>query len=325
MKVFRVFVFGSLLGASVLAPAEGQAPPAKLAQAQADNSYTLGPDDQIKIWALGVEEVTDKPLRIDPSGNIDVPQAGQIHAAGMTVEQLRSELINRFSKQVLRPQVTVEITEYGSQPVSVVGAVNQAGVKQVQGRKTLMEVLSLAGGLRQDAGSTVTISRQIEYGPIPLLNAKPDPTGKYSVAEVGVKDLMSGKRPAENIPILPHDTVTVTTADVVYVMGEVKKAGEVTLKDRPTISVLQALASAEGYGPTPAPQNAKIVRLSPDSPDRVEIPVDLRKVVAGKAEDIAMRPNDILVVPPSAPKKIALRVTEAAIQTATGVIIWRRP
>lgn len=300
-------------------------PPAGVQTPAAAAQYTLGPDDQLKIWALGVEEASEKPFRVDPTGNIDVPVAGQVHAEGMTVEQLRAELLKRFSKEVLHPQVSVEVTEYGSQPVSILGAVNLPGVKQLQGRKTLMEVLSLAGGFRQDAGATVAISRQIEYGPIPLLNAKPDPSGRFSVAEVLVKVLQSGQRPAENILIAPHDTITVTTGEVVYVMGEVKKAGEITLKDRSGISVSQALASAEGYGPTPAPKSARIIRLTPGSNDRTEIPVDLTKVLTGKEEDLEMKPNDILIVPPSGPKKVALRVTEAAIQTVTGVIIWHRP
>jgi protein involved in polysaccharide export with SLBB domain len=108
-------------------------------------------------------------------------------------------------------------------------------------------------------------------------------------------------------------------------MGEVKKPGEVALKSNASISVLQALASAEGLGPTPAPQNARIVRIMPGTAERKEIPVDLRKVLAGTAEDVSMRPNDILVVPPSGPKKVAARVIEAAIQTATGIVIWRHP
>jgi len=125
--------------------------------------------------------------------------------------------------------------------------------------------------------------------------------------------------------ISPHDVITVLTAEVIYVIGEVRKPREVTLKDRGSISVLQALSSAEGFGPAPAAQNSKIVRMGPGTKERAEIPVDLRKVMAGKAEDIAMRPNDILVVPSSGPKKAAARVTEVAIQTITGVIIWHRP
>lgn len=322
MTMSRCLVLISVLAGSIYAQSESAA---KAAPERPSSQYVLGPDDQIKVWALGVEEASEKPVRVDPSGNIDLPVAGQVHAAGMTVEQLRTELMNRFAKDVLHPQVSVEIVDFGSQPVSIMGAVNHPGVHQLQGRKTLMEVLSLADGIRQDAGPTIAISRQMRYGAIPLLNAKPDPTGEYSVAEVGVKDLMAGTHPAQNILISPHDTITVPTAEMVYVIGEVRKPGEVTLKDQGSLSVLQALSSAEGFGPTPAPQNAKIVRLSPGSTARTEIPVDLNKVLAGKAEDIAMRPNDILVVPPSGPKKAAARITEAAIQAATGVVIWRRP
>ena len=294
-------------------------------QAEDISHYLLGPDDQLKIWALGIEEITDKPVRVDPNGDIDLPVVGKVHARGLTLEQVKGELLQRLAKEVLKPQVSVEIVDFGSQPVSVMGAVNHPGVFQLRGRKTLMEVVSTADGLRPDAGPRVNISREVQYGPIPLPGAKPDPTGKYSVAEVGVKELLAGENPSENILMLPHDVVTVPVAEAVFVMGEVKKPGEVPLKSNAGMSVLQALASAEGLGTAPAPQNAKIVRIMPGSAERKEIPVDLKKVIAGTAEDVSMRPNDILVVPPSAPKKVATRAIEAAIQTVTGVVIWRRP
>jgi polysaccharide export outer membrane protein len=297
-----------------------QAPPP-----ERPSQYVLGPDDQIKIWVLGVEEISDKPVRIDPSGDIDLPVAGKLQAGGLTIEELKAKLVERLAKSLLHPQVSVEMVDFGSQPVSVMGAVNHPGVHQLGGRKTLAEVLALAGGTRPDAGPRVTISRQIRYGPIPLRSAKPDPTGDFSVADVEIKELLSGAKPADNIPIHANDLISVPTAEVIYVIGEVRKPGEVTLKDQSSISVLQALSSAEGFGPTPAPQNAKIVRLAPGSKERAEIPVDLQKVLAGKAEDIQMRPNDILVVPLSGPKRAAARAMEAAIQTVTGVIIWRRP
>lgn len=295
------------------------------AQLEQQSHYVLGPDDQVKVWVLGVEEISDKPLRIDPGGNIDLPLIGEVHAGGLTVEQLRAELTQRFSKEVLKPRVSVEIVDFGSQPVSVMGAVNHPGVHQLRGRKKLMEVISMAEGLRQDAGPRITISREIQYGPVPLHAAKTDPTGQFSVAEVAVRGLLAGTNPTENILIFPHDVVTVPVAESVYVIGEVRKPGEVSLKGNATISVLQALSSAEGFGLTPAPQAAKIVRSVPGTTERKEIPVDLKKVIAGKAEDIAMRPNDILVVPPSGPKKAAARVVEAALQTVTGIAIWRHP
>lgn len=287
--------------------------------------YLLGPDDQIKVWALGMDEIADKTLRLDPAGDIDLPLIGKVHAGGLTVDELKETLSQRFSKDLLDPKVSLQIVEFGSQPVSVMGAVNRPGIHQLNGRKTLIEVLSLAEGLRQDAGPRINISRKIEYGPIPLASAKTDSTGQFSVAEVPVKELLAGVRPADNILISPHDVVTVPLAESVFVIGAVKKPGELALKENPSISVLQALASAEGYGEAPSPQNGRIVRLVPGTADRKEIPVDLTKIQNGKAEDIAMRANDILVIPPSGPKRAATRAIEAAIQTATGMIIWRHP
>jgi len=308
---------GLLLAVSCPLAAQSAAPSGDVSH------YVLGPDDQIKIWALGIEEITDKPSRIDPSGDLDLPLIGKVHAGGLTVEQLKAQLVARFSREVLQPQVSIEIVDFGSQPVSVMGEVNHPGVLQLGGRKTLLEVVSMAQGLKDDAGPHIKISRQIGYGPVPLPTAKTDPTGQFSVAEVSVRDILAGVNPAENILILPHDTVTVPRAEVVYVMGQVHKPGEVPLKDNPSISVLQALASAEGLGTTPSPGNARIVRIVPGTLERKEILVNLTKIQAGKAEDIAMRPNDILVVPPNGPKKVAGRAAEAAIQAAIGAAIFR--
>lgn len=301
------------------------AKPPQPVQEEDISHYLLGSDDTLKIWALGIEEISDKPVRIDPSGDIDLPVVGKIHARGLSLEQLKVQLLQRLAKEVLKPQVSVEIVDFGSQPVSVMGAVNHPGVFQLRGRKTLMEVVSTADGLRPDAGPRVTISREIQYGALPLPGAKPDPTGKYSIAEVGVKELLAGENPSQNILMLPNDVVTVPVAEAVFVMGEVKKPGEIALKSNASITVMQALASAEGMGPTPAPQDSRIIRIVPGTAERKEIPVDLKKIMAGTAEDVAMRPNDILIVPPSGPKKVVSRIIEAAIQTATGVVIWRHP
>src|SRR5579862_4847908 len=205
--------------------------------------YLLGPDDQLKIWAMGFEEITDKPFRIEPSGFIDVPSIGRVKAAGLTLDQLRTELIARMKKLVREPQVSIDIIDYGSQPVTVMGAVNQSGVHQLHGNKTLMEVVALAGGLRADAGSTIKIAR--ESGVIPLPNAAMDSTGKFSVAEVRIPDLLAAKNPAENVLIQPHDVITVPLAERVSVIGDVKKPGPILLTNRQSISALEALALAE--------------------------------------------------------------------------------
>src|SRR5262249_24475475 len=159
---------------------------------------------------------------------------------------------------------------------------------------------------------------ELNYGPIPLLGAHADSTGKYSVASVKVNDVLSGTHPAENIVIFPNDVITVPPAEMVYVIGEVKKAGEVPMKTG-GMTDLQALASAEGLGQSVAANHSKIVRITPGTAERTEIPVDLSKVLAGKTEDVAMRPNDILFVPSSLPKKAGIRALEAAVQAVTGL------
>src|SRR5207302_9130286 len=103
---------------------------------------------------------------------------GRVHAAGLTVEQLENAMVERLKAYLQQPTVTVGIAEFRSQPVSVLGAVGTPGVLQLQGRKTLFEILSMAGGLKAEAGNVVVITRQKEQGAIPLPNAKEDPTGR---------------------------------------------------------------------------------------------------------------------------------------------------
>src|SRR5713226_2529779 len=132
------------------------------------SSYVLGPDDLISIRILQAPELADKPVRIDLNGYIDLPFVGRVRATGTTVEVLRTELEAKFAAIIREPQVTVNIEEFRSQPVSVIGAVNTPGVHQIRGKKSLVEVLSMAGGLRQDAGNSVKLTRRKEWGRIPL-------------------------------------------------------------------------------------------------------------------------------------------------------------
>jgi polysaccharide export outer membrane protein len=206
----------------------------------------------------------------------------------------------------------------------VIGAVKNPGVHQLQGHKTLVEVLSLAGGLDAAAGPKVKITRRLEWGHIPLKNAVADPTGQFAVAEVSLKAILDAKNPEENIVMRPNDVVSVPRAEMVYVGGQVLKAGGFVLNERETISVLQALTLAGGLDRAASPQHARILRSVRPGEERAEMAVDLRKIMEGRATDIPLRPEDILFVPASVPKKAAIRALEAAIQMGTGAVIWRR-
>jgi polysaccharide biosynthesis/export protein len=287
-------------------------------------SYILGPDDQVVIHVLDSDEIGVSPFRIDMRGYINVPLAGRLQAAGLTVDQLEVALVARLKEYLQTPVVTISVFEFRSQPVSVLGAVNTPGVHQIRGRKTLFEVISEAGGLKNEAGNSIKITRRKEFGSIPLPSAAPDPSGEFSVAEVSVKSVMEARIPQENIQIQPNDVISVPKAELVYVIGAVKRAGGFTLSEREQISVLQALSMAEGLDRVASPANARILRAADGVTVRSEIPVDLNRILTGKISDVQMRANDILFIPDSAAKSAAMRALEAAIQVGTGVAIYRR-
>ena len=294
-------------------------------QDKVSRTYLLGPGDQVIVQALDLEEIDGKqPVRIDMRGDIKLPLAGRLHAAGLSVEQLEDAIVERLKGQLQKPTVTVSIFEFRSQPVSVLGAVGAPGVLQLQGRKTLFEILSQAGGLKPDAGNTVVITRAKEWGPIPLPNAKADSSGKFSIAEVSVKSIMGAKNPEENILIEPNDVISVPKAELIYVIGAVKKPGGFVLSERETLSVLQALSLAEGLDRVASPKAAKILHATDGNSQRTEIAVDLKTILEGKGQDMAMSANDILFVPTSASKNAAIRGMEAALQIGTGLAIYRR-
>jgi len=311
-------IAAALLGAAIFAGAS----PARAAQnvKETQTSYILGPNDQITIRALDAEEISDKIYRVGSDGDLTVPMIGRLKVAGLTAGQLESELAARLEKYIRHPKVAVTVTEFHSQPVSVIGAVTTPGIVQLQGRKTLVEVLSMAGGLRNDAGQNVTITRRLESGPLPLSGARPDATGQFTIAEVRLKDVLEARKPEQNITVEPNDIISVPRAETIYVLGAVNKAGGFVLNDRDALSVLQALSLAGGLERTAAPQKAKILRITPGTTKREEVPLDLKPIFSGKASDVALQPDDILFIPDSTQKKAALRAVEmlTAIGTTAG-------
>ena len=289
------------------------------------STYLLGPDDQVEISAPELSEFGNKPARIDGDGDVQVPLVGRVHLAGLTAQQAEKEIDKVLRKYIRDPQVVVNVSEVRSQPVSILGAVNTPGVHQVQGHKTLLEMLASAGGIRPDAGYSVRITRQLEWGCIPLPGAVPDASAQFTVAEVNLKKIMEAKDPAENIRILPHDVISVPKAEMVYVIGEVKRSGGFVLGEHQSISVLQALSLAEGLNGTADARHAKILRLKREADQREELLVDVKDLLKGKKQDVALQGDDILFIPGSTGKKAALRALEAAVQTGTGLAIWRTP
>ena len=319
-----VFLLIASAYAQVPSPAQSDQMKAKCGS-QIRSTYLLGPNDQLDISGPELQELANKPVRVDGDGDVEVPLGGRIHVSGLTAQQAEQELNKVLSTYIRHPQVVVSVAEVRSQPVSILGAVNTPGVHQVQGHKTLLEMLSLAGGIRPDAGYSVRITRQLEWGCIPLPKAELDASGRFSVAELNLKRIMEAKDPEENIQIFPHDVISVPKAEMVYVIGEVRRSGGFVLGEHQSISVLQALSLAEGLNGTADTRHAKILRLKRDADQREEMAVDVKDVLNGKKPDVPLHGDDILFIPGSTGKKAALRTLEAAIQTGTGLAIWRMP
>jgi len=310
--------------------------------------YRIGPEDVLNINVFEAQEL-NREVRVSAGGEISLPLLGSVRAAGLTPRELEFVLQELLHRTYMKdPHVSVFVREMQSHPVSVMGAVRRPGVFQIRGSKTLLEVLSLAEGLADDAGETVIILRGA------ALSAEPDSPTDHAAAsdppspgpqspgeanaasspvndnrsasegavQVNLKDLLESSDSRSNPLVHPGDIVKVTRAGVVYVIGEVRKPGGFVLKSNEKISVLQALALSEGLTPTASKGAARIIRTDQQSGERKETPINLGKILAGKAPDPFLGPKDIVFVPNSAAKTTMTRGVEAAAQTLTGLLIF---
>src|ERR1700730_18095222 len=182
-------------------------------------NYTLGPNDQIMVRAPEAEEINEKPFRIDADGNVNMPLIGRVHAAGMTLQELENDLVRRLREYIREPQVIVTVVQFRSEPVFFVGAFRTPGIYPLQGRRTLVEMLTAVGGLQPNAARQVKVTRRAEYGAIPLPNAVEDPERKISSVEISMGSLRENVNPAEDILMQPYDVISVGRAELVYVNG----------------------------------------------------------------------------------------------------------
>ena len=283
--------------------------------------YLLHADDEITVHSVQAKEIADKAFRLDQNGEVNFPMAGVVHLGGNTVRDAEKNVAAAFRKFYLEPDIAINVTAFHSEPVSVLGSVGAPSVYQLKGQTRLLDALSAAGGTRPDAGPTVTVTRQPAYGPIPHHDARQMLSGE-SVVEIDLKSLMEGRDSADNFLIEPHDVISIAAAQFVYVLGNVKRAGGFALGGRPAFTVLDALALSEGADPRAALNRATILRRGPG--EEQLIPVDIKKILSGMAEDVVMRPNDVLFVPNNTMKTVTTRIIESAIQIGTGILIFRQ-
>ncbi len=282
--------------------------------------YRLGPDDLVLVRVLDLEEIPNEPVRVDRAGYIRLPVAGRVLAEGRTVEELADAIQPLLKDYLLDPQVTVSVAEFRARPVSVLGAVNDPGVIQLQGPKTLWEILSEAGGLRQDAGEILRLTRRLDQGPIPHSDARVDRINGISTVDFNLRDVVEMRSPDTNLELKSNDVVAVLEADVVYVVGRVQRGGGFVING--SISLLEALALAGGTGDFAKAGKAAVLRVQAGTDERQVIPVDLKALLRGKGEDVTLRPKDILFVPHAGWKEFGQGLAQAGIAAATSSLIY---
>jgi len=300
--------------------------------------YRIGPQDLLEISVFEAPEL-NRAVRVSASGEISLPLLGAVQAAGLTPKALEFVLQELLRRSYMKdPHVTVFMKEMQSHPVSVFGAVKKPGVFQIDGPKSLVEILSMAEGLAEDAGDTVIVMRgaglpgaaQSALDDPPAESKPQSPAAGASLAteektdgntvETNLKNLLESGNPRYNVIVYPGDVVKVARAGVVYVEGEVKRPGGFMLKTNENISVLQAVALAEGLTRTAARSRARIMRTDEATGTRTEIPINLDKILAGGLTDPILRPKDIVFVPNSTGKSAFYGSTQAVVSVGSAAV-----
>ena len=284
--------------------------------------YLIGSGDLLGIDVFDVPELS-RDVRVNETGYISLPlMPSKVRAAGLTPFQLQDKLAELLQTNglVSAPQVTVSVKEQHSQPITVIGAVKTPMVIQELRKTTLLQALSQAGGIADDAGSTVIVTRSFSDVSNPVDTGGASPPSAPQTFTINLADVLESGDARFNIPLVGGDVVSVPRAGIIYVVGAVIRPGGFLLQnDLDRMTMLKMLSLAGGTTNTAKLKNAVILRKNPDTGKRDQVPVDLNKVMHMKEQDVQMQANDILFVPDSTGLKALHRAGDVAVALTTGV------
>jgi polysaccharide export outer membrane protein len=274
-------------------------------------SQSIGPDDLIALFVYDSPEFS-RTVRVGPDGTIRLPMLKQkIKASGLLPGDLEITIAKALvdEKLLVDPFVTVTMSEYHSRPISVVGAVKNPITFQAVGPMTLIDALSRAGGLSDEAEGELLVSQA--------------GSGKDSalVRRVSIRELIDKADPEANLKLTGGEEVLVPSAPRITVAGNVKKPGSYPLKENSEMTVMKAIAMAEGTVQFSG-SKAYIYRVDDPTGKKNEIEVPLADILKRKAQDVPLVAKDILYIPDSSGKRNLDRALGIAAATASGVLIF---
>jgi polysaccharide biosynthesis/export protein len=269
----------------------------------ADSTVKLGPGDLVDVAVFGVPDLQTK-ARISGSGDIYLPLIDYVHVGDLTTDEAQELIQKRLEDGgfVRDPHVTVFVEEAQSQAVTMVGELAHPGPYTIAGDRTLFDMISAAGGLSDKAGRLVTIIHRDD----------PDHKTELELSANLAEDTKN------NVDIMAGDTIIVSRAGIVYVVGDVQHPAGFMIEDN-SLSVLKALALAGGSTRTSSLNKTRILRQSANGIQ--EIPVPLKKILYAKAPDIPLIKGDVLFVPGSSAKAAAYRTADAAVTMTSALAI----
>jgi polysaccharide export outer membrane protein len=276
----------------------------------------VGPDDLLAISVYDSPELT-RTVRVDANGNIRLPMLKDpIPVRGLVPSQVETTIARSLTqgKVLVDPIVTVTIVEYQSRPVNVVGAVKNPLVFQATRPIPLLDAIARAGGMREDAGSDIVVSREV------VQNGKPARIKQT----IPVRKLIDNADPSVNVMLHGGEEVLVPEALKIYVVGNVRHPGAYPVRSDEETTILQLLALSEGL----APYSAKVAYVYRRAPGgtRTEVPIELAKIMKRKSPDVPLQANDILYIPDNKGQRLTAqtidRLAGLGTATATDYIIW---
>jgi polysaccharide export outer membrane protein len=290
------------------------------------------PNDLVYVQVFDVEQMT-REYRVSATGTLLFPLLPEpVRVAGLTPQRAAQVISQKCIEAgvLSHPQINVTVRESRVHSVAIAGAVHTPQIFPVFGRISLMDVISQAGGLTDDAGSSVTITRgEVARRVLASESGGAEEAGKAQpvppTLTINLQRLLETGDPSLNVDVYPGDRVSVPRAGIVYVVGAVNKAGGFVLTEaRQDMTVLKAIALAEDLKSTAKAKKAVILRPSSSVPGgRDQIPVDLYAMLRGRAPDRPLQSNDILFVPDSAALKALHRGADIAAVTAGWALVYR--
>jgi polysaccharide export outer membrane protein len=292
---------------------QGMATHSEAAASEATNLPVekLGPDDLLGISVYDSPELS-RTVRVDADGNIRLPMMRQrIPAAGFFPYELEKSITSALISEniLVNPVVTVSVVEYRSRPITVAGAVKSPLTFQATGSVTLLDAISRAGGVAENAGTSILVTHQAQSGPgatVPLTQRIP------------VRSLLDGEDPSLNIKLDGGEQIRVPEAGRVFVAGNVKKPGVYAITDGPESSVLKAIALSQGLDSFSA-KTAYIYRSEAGMHGKNEIPIDLKGILNRKVADPPLYADDMLYIPNSSGRRNTAKIVELSLGLGLGL------